>query len=65
MSQRRCSKPGRKVVSHPQIRVDRFHNSWVRSRLVIRQWLALFIHYYNIQRPHQLLDERTPAGEVH
>jgi putative transposase len=47
-----------------KMRVDRFHNSWVGSRLSVRQWLAVFIHYYNFQRPHQSLDGRTPAQEV-
>jgi putative transposase len=41
--------------------VDRFHNSWVGSRDVVAQWLALFAYYYNFQRPHQALDNRTPA----
>ncbi|MUV58104.1 IS6 family transposase, partial [Halogeometricum sp. CBA1124] len=30
-----------------KMRVDRFHNSWVGSRLSVRQWIALFVHYYN------------------
>ena len=47
-----------------KMRVDRFHNSWVGSRLSVRQWLAVFVHYYNFQRPHQSLDRRTPAQEV-
>ena len=47
-----------------KMRVDRFHDSWVGSRLSVRQWLAAFVHYYNVQRPHQALDERTPAQEV-
>jgi putative transposase len=46
-----------------KMRVDRFHNSWVGSRLSVRQWLAVFVHYYNFQRPHQSLDGRTPAQE--
>jgi putative transposase len=45
-----------------KMRVDRFHNSWVGSRLSVRQWLVMFVHYYNVQRPHQSLDGRTPAG---
>ena len=44
--------------------VDRFHNSWVGSRQSARQWLALFVHYYNHLRPHQSLDGRTPVEEV-
>ncbi|WP_435362345.1 IS6 family transposase [Haloarchaeobius sp. DFWS5] len=47
-----------------KIRVDRFHNSWVGSRLSVRRWLAMFVHYYNVQRPHHSLDGRTPAQEV-
>ena len=47
-----------------KMRVDRFLNSWVGSRLSVRQWLALFVHYYNFQRPHQALNGRTPAEEV-
>jgi transposase-like protein len=38
---------------HPlEMRVDRFHNSWVGSRATVAQWLALFVYYYNFQRPH-------------
>ncbi len=44
-----------------KMRVDRFHNSWVDSRLSVRQCLAIFIHYYEFYRPHQSLDGRTPA----
>jgi putative transposase len=47
-----------------KMRVDRFHNSWVGSRLSVRQCLALFAHYYNFQRPHQALNGRTPVEEV-
>ncbi len=47
-----------------KMRVDRFHNSWVGSRLSVRQWLALFTHYYNFQRPHQALNNRPPAQEL-
>jgi putative transposase len=47
-----------------KMRVDRFHNSWVASRRSVRQWLALFAHYYNHLRPHQSLDGRTPVEEV-
>jgi putative transposase len=47
-----------------KMRLDRFHNSWVGSRRSVRQWLASFVHYYNFQRPHQALDERTPVEEV-
>ena len=44
--------------------IDRFHNSWVGSRSSVRRWCAQFAHYYNRQRPHQSLDDRTPAEEV-
>jgi putative transposase len=47
-----------------KMRVDRFHNLWVGSRRSVRQWLALFTHYYNHLRPHQSLDGRTPVEEV-
>jgi putative transposase len=47
-----------------KMRVDRFHNSWVGSRRSVRQWLALFAHYYNHLRPNQSLDGRTPVEEV-
>ncbi|WP_255195266.1 IS6 family transposase [Halorarius litoreus] len=47
-----------------KMRVDRFHNSWVGSRRSVRQWLALFSHYYNYLRPHQSLNGRTPVEEV-
>ena len=46
-----------------KMRIDRFHSSWVGSRRSVRQWLASFVHCYNVQRPHQALDERTPAEE--
>ncbi|WP_158059519.1 IS6 family transposase [Halorussus halophilus] len=46
-----------------KMRLDRFHSSWVGSRPSVRQWLASFVHYYNVQRPHQALDERTPVEE--
>jgi transposase-like protein len=44
-----------------KMRVDRFHNSWVGSRAAVAQRLAQFVYYYNFQRPHQALDNRTPA----
>jgi putative transposase len=47
-----------------KMRVDRFHNSWVGSRRSVRQWLALFAHYYNHLRPHQSLGGRTPVEEM-
>ncbi|MDF9745025.1 integrase core domain-containing protein, partial [Natrinema salsiterrestre] len=34
---------------------------WVGSRVSVREWLEQFIHYYNTQRPHQSLNEQTPA----
>lgn len=46
------------------IRVDCFHNSWVGSRASAREWFEQFVHYYNHQRPHQLLDGKTPTEEV-
>ncbi|WP_079978672.1 IS6 family transposase [Halolamina sediminis] len=47
-----------------KMRIDRFHNSWVGSRASAREWLEQFVHYYNYQRPHQSLDEQTPAEAV-
>ena len=44
-----------------KMRVDRFYTSWVGSRVVVAQNLAQFEYYYNYQRPHQALDDRTPA----
>ncbi len=43
------------------MRIDRFHNSWVGSRVSVREWLEQFAHYYNTQRPHQSLNGQTPA----
>ncbi|WP_369333706.1 integrase core domain-containing protein [Haloferax sp. KTX1] len=34
------------------------------SRLIVRQSLAVFFHYYDVQRPHQSLDGKTPSQEV-
>jgi len=45
-------------------RIDRFYHSWVGSRRSVRQWIEQLVHYYNHQRPHQSLDNRTPAEEV-
>jgi putative transposase len=42
-------------------RIDRFHTSWVGSRSSVQQWLEQFVHYYNHQRPHQSLENRTPV----
>ncbi|MCD2199428.1 IS6 family transposase [Halobacterium sp. KA-4] len=47
-----------------KMRVDRFHNSWVGSRAIVRKWLEQFMHYYNRHRPHQGLDGRTPIEEL-
>ncbi len=47
-----------------KMRVDRFHNSWVGSRASTRRWMVQAMHYYNLQRPHQSLAQRTPAEEV-
>ncbi|WP_458209894.1 IS6 family transposase [Haladaptatus sp. NG-SE-30] len=46
-----------------KMRIDRFHTSWVGSRPSVQQWLEQFVHYYNQQRPHQSLDNRTPLEE--
>ncbi len=47
-----------------RMRIDRFHASWVGSWASAQQWLAVFVEYYNRQRPHQALNHRTPAEEV-
>jgi len=47
-----------------KMRIDRFHHSWVGSRDAVVKWLAQFVYYYNFQRPHQTLDDRTPAEAV-
>jgi len=47
-----------------KMRVDRFHNSWVNGRSSVRRWLVQFVHYYNVQRPHQSLDGRTSAEGI-
>ncbi len=47
-----------------KMRIDRFHNSWVGSRVSAREWFDQLVHYYNHQRPHQSLDGGTPADEV-
>lgn len=44
--------------------IDRFHHSWVGSRAIVTQWLTRFAYYYNFQRPHQALGDRTPAEAV-
>jgi len=43
------------------MRIDRFHQSWVGNRPSVRRWLAVFVQYYNVYRPHQALDDQTPA----
>jgi putative transposase len=47
-----------------EMRVDRFHNSWVGGRSSVRRWLVRFVHYYDVRRPHQSLDGRTPVEGV-
>jgi transposase-like protein len=47
-----------------KMRIDRFHHSWVGSRPAVAQWLAQFAYYYTVQRPHQALNDRTPAEAV-
>jgi len=36
----------------------------LRGRRSVLQWIEQFVHYYNYQRPHQSLDNRTPTEEV-
>jgi len=45
-------------------RADRSHNLWMGSRSAVCEWLIQIAQYYNIQRPHQTLDGRTPVEEV-
>ncbi len=45
------------------MRIGRFHNSWVGSRVSVREWVEQFVHYYNLQRPHQALEGKTPIEE--
>jgi transposase-like protein len=40
--------------------VDRFRNSWVGSQAAVAQFLAQFACRYNVQRPHQGLDNQRP-----
>jgi hypothetical protein len=47
-----------------KMRIDRFHTSWVDSRRSVHQSLSLFVHYYNVQRQHQVLDEQPLVKEV-
>jgi len=47
-----------------RMRIDNFHASGVCSQASTQQWLAVFVEYYNRQRPHQTLNHRTPAEEV-
>ena len=47
-----------------KMRIYRFHNSWDGSRSSVRRWCSQFAHYYNRQRPHQSLSDRTPAEVV-
>ena len=53
--------PIEKWIHILKMRVDRFYNLWVGSRVAVAQYLAQFAYYYNVQRPHQALDDRTPA----
>jgi putative transposase len=46
------------------MRVDRFHNTWMGRRASAQRWLTAFAYYYNFQRPHQALNNRTPVEEV-
>jgi len=47
-----------------RMRIDRFHASWVGSQASAQQWLAVFVEWYNRQRPHQALNHRTPPEKV-
>ncbi len=43
------------------MKVDRFYNSWVGSRAIAIELIEQFVHYYNTQRPHQLLNKQLSA----
>ncbi len=47
-----------------KMRVWRSHNTWMGGRASAQRWLAVFAFYYNLQRPNQALDNRTPVEEV-
>jgi transposase-like protein len=44
-----------------EVSVDRFHHPRVESQAAVEEWLVLFAYYYNVQKPHQALDDRPPA----
>ena len=44
--------------------MDRFDMTWNGGSASTRRWLRRFVHYYNTQRPHQALDDHTPAEEA-
>jgi len=46
------------------MRIDRFHGTWMGGSASEQRWLATFAYYYNFQRPHQALENRTPVEEV-
>ncbi len=49
-----------------KMRIDRFHSLWVGSRRSVRQWLAVFVHYYNFQRPDDVflnVQNATPTEQ--
>ena len=47
-----------------KMRINRFTNSWNGGLASVARGLAVFVHYYNFQRPNQALDDRTPVEEV-
>ncbi|EMA48530.1 integrase [Halococcus thailandensis JCM 13552] len=44
-------------------RTDHFYTTWNGDPASIRRWLRRFVHYYNMQRPHQALNGRMPVEE--
>ncbi len=46
------------------MRIDRFHQTWMGSRVSAARWLTAFVYYYNFQRSNQALENRTPVEEV-
>jgi transposase-like protein len=46
------------------MRIDRFHQTWMGGTASAQRWLAAFVYYYNFQRPHQALGNRTPVEKI-
>lgn len=44
--------------------IGRFHSFWQDSQRSAKQWLRHFRHHYNLERPNQGLDGRTPVEDI-